>query len=224
MRAILKKITHPFLKYTSQKYFSKPRIYGFEGIKVKVMPEVFPPHCTLSTKILLEYLKPLDLNEKTLLELGSGSGIIALYAASKGAKVTASDINTIALTALKENSSQNGLDIEIVESDLFQNIKQQRFDYIIINPPYYAKQPKNIKEQAWFCGENFEYFQKLFEELTTRTDHTILMILSQDCDIMHIKHIAKQWSLHLTIEQEQTKLLEQNYIFRISKDDKSVKT
>jgi len=219
IRGTLKKITHPFLKYISQKYFSKPRMYTYEGIKIKVMPEVFPPHYTLSTKILLDYIKPMALKDNTLLELGCGCGIIALYAASKGAKVTASDINAIAIKALKENTKHNNLELDIIHSDLFQNIELQHFDYIIINPPYYPKQPKNIKEQAWFCGENFEYFKALFEQLSNRTDKTILMILSEDCDINQIKYIAKQWHLQLQVEQERTIFSEQNFIFSICKHD-----
>lgn len=217
IRQLLKRLTHPFLKYGTQKYFSKPRPYHYEGIEVMVMPEVFPPHYTLSTKILLDYLKPLDLKDKTLLELGCGSGIISLYAASKGAKVTASDINTIALKTLRESALKNELDLNIIHSDLFDQIQRQNFDYIIINPPYYPKNPKSIKEQAWFCGEDFEYFKKLFQQLSERQDETVLMILSQDCDIETIKRIASQNKLQLDVKKERTIIAEQNFIFSINK-------
>lgn len=216
IRRILKKITHPFLKYGTQKYFSKPRAYKYEGIEVMVMPDVFPPHYTLSTNILLNYLKSIDLEGKTLLELGCGSGIISLYAASKNGVVTASDVNTIALEALKKSVLKNKLDIDIVHSDLFDQIANQSFDYIIINPPYYPKSPKNIKEQAWFCGEDFEYFKKLFQQLSQRQDKTVLMILSEDCDINRIKNIALQNKLQLDIEQTRNRLAERNFIFKIS--------
>lgn len=41
-------------------------------------PEVFPPHYTISTKILLDFIDGLDIDKKSLLELGCGSGIISL--------------------------------------------------------------------------------------------------------------------------------------------------
>ncbi|MBD09153.1 MAG: methyltransferase [Flavobacteriaceae bacterium] len=217
IRKLLKKISHPFLKYGTESYFSKPRSYKYEGIEVMVMPEVFPPHYTLSTKILLDCIKQLDITNKTFLELGCGSGIISLYATSKGAMVTASDINSVALEALNKASKKNNLDVEILNSDLFNNISENSFDYIIINPPYYPKVPKNTKERAWFCGKDFEYFQELFQQLSHRDDKTILMILSQDCDLTTIKKIASENHFQLIIEQERANFAERNFIFNVSK-------
>ena len=222
IRQLLKKITHPILKYITQKYFSKPRLYLYEGIEVMVMPEVFPPHYTLSTKILLDYLKPLELKNKTILELGCGSGIISLYVASKGAVVTASDINTKALEALQRAALKNKQDLNIINSDLFDKISDPSFDYIIINPPYYPQTPKNVKEQAWFCGKDFEYFKKLFQELSQRQDKTVLMILSEDCNIDKIKNIASQNKLQLDIEQERNKLTERNFIYKVNNKMKTL--
>ncbi|WP_299098575.1 methyltransferase [uncultured Winogradskyella sp.] len=216
MRKLIKRLLDPFLKLGAKKAFSKPRPFKYDGIEVMVMPEVFPPHYTLSTKILLQYLKPLKLENKTVLELGCGSGIISLFAASKKAIVTASDINNIALTALKQATVKNNLDVEIIKSDLFQNLTSQGFDYVIINPPYYPKNPTNIKENAWFCGEDFEYFRNLFIQLQNRSDDCILMILSQDCNISKITDIASKQGFKLEIELERTMFTERNYIYKVS--------
>ena len=97
MRAFLKKITHPFLKLGLRLYYWKPRTFCYDDICIKVHPDVFPPHLTFSTKILLDFISELNLENKTFLELGCGSGIISLLAAKKGANVTASDINQTAL-------------------------------------------------------------------------------------------------------------------------------
>lgn len=215
MRTFLKKITHPFLKIIAKAYFYKPRNYSYKGVTAIVHPEVFPPHYTLSTKILLDFIDELDLKNNSFLELGCGSGIISLFAASKGAKVTATDINEKALEYLSKSSETNNLSIDIVHSDLFTNLSLKPFDYIIINPPYYPKNPKNTKEHAWFCGENFEYFEKLFQQLSQRSDKNVFMILSEDCQLDRIKNIASNNHKKLTCIIEKTVMKEKNFIYSI---------
>lgn len=206
----------PILKWFYKRYSSKPRKYRYQNIEVIVYPEVFPPHFTISTKLLLDFIKPLDLKEKKVLELGCGSGIISLLAASKGALVTASDINKTALKALEKASIKNALPVQIIYSNLFDELQEKHFDYIIINPPYYPKTPKNTKEHAWFCGENFEYFEKLFQQLPSYIEHSeMLMILSEDCDLEKITTIAQQYALKFKKVLEKKVMTETNYIFKV---------
>ncbi len=217
MRNFIKKITEPLLKKIFFKYYSKSRVYVYKGICVTVHPEVFPPHFTISTKIFLDFLSKQNLNGKSVLELGCGSGIISLLCASKGAIVTASDINKIALQKLKEASAANDLAVDVIYSNLFESISSTFFDYIIINPPYYPKTPKNTKEEAWFCGENFEYFENLFHQLSTKLQFkNTLMILSQDCDLKRIQTISSNYNLKMQLIVKKRKFFEENYIYTIN--------
>lgn len=217
MRKFLKKITHPFLKFGLKIYYFKPRKFCYDGICVKVHPDVFPPHLTLSTTLLLDFIKEKDLNGRSFLELGCGSGIISLSASKKGAKVTATDINRTALGFLSENAKKNHLQVEIIASDLFQSLHNRSFDCIIINPPYYPKNPKNSKEQAWFCGEGFEYFEQLFPQLNPyiSMENEVFMILSEDCEIEKIKAIASKSGIAFSIVLEKKVVGEKNYIFQL---------
>ncbi len=217
LRNFIKKITHPFLKKGAEYYYKKPRSYTYNGITTIVHPDVFPPHLTLSTKILLDYISEIDLSKKTFLELGCGSGIISLYASQKGANVTASDINTTALEYLTKASQTNHLPVNCVHSDLFENITEKQFDYILINPPYYPKSPENIKQQAWFCGKDFEYFESLFTQLPTHlsSKNTTYMILSEDCELEKIKSIALKNNTIMELIYETKKMGEKNFIFSI---------
>ncbi len=71
-----------------------------------------------------------------VLDLCSGSGYIGLAIKNKtGADVTTSDISNVAIEQIKQNANENKLEVNIIQSDLFENIND-KFDYIISNPPY----------------------------------------------------------------------------------------
>jgi release factor glutamine methyltransferase len=217
IRNFIKKVTHPFLKKALSLYYSKPRKYCYDDICIKVHPEVFPPHLTLSTKILLDFIADLNLQKKKVLELGCGSGIISLFATKKNALVYASDINQTALEYLEQNAENNQVQVQTIFSDLFQNIEPVAFDFIIINPPYYPKEPKSVKEQAWFCGSNFEYFESLFLQLPRFNSpaNKIFMILSEDCEIEKIEKIATKNKLQMICVLQKTVMKEKNFIFEV---------
>ena len=210
-------LLHPVLKPLSQWYLSRTRNYRYQNINLQIYPGVFHPGLFFSTKVLLNYLTTQSIKGSTVLELGAGSGLIAIYCAQQGARATASDVNPAALQNINANAHANHVDIEIIASDLFDNLNPSSFNWIIINPPYYPKTVAKESELAWYCGENFEYFEKLFTQLKSAfLDHQkIIMVLSEDCNIARIKAIAKSRNIELkTIYQEQLSC-ERNYIFQL---------
>ena len=72
----------------------------------KYPPEVFHPGFFFSTRLLLKLYQTIAIAGKSFLEPGCGSGLISIYAAKKGAIVTATDINPVAIEFLKKNSRQ----------------------------------------------------------------------------------------------------------------------
>lgn len=198
-------------------YASIPHWHHYNGIAVKVLPSVFHPAYFLSTKILLEQLLKNQIKNKSVLELGAGSGLISLAAAKQGAIVTATDINPAALASIKSSMAKNELDIRLILSDLFTNVPEEKFDYIVINPPYYPRSAKNYREMAFFCGPNYEYFEKLFFQLADykTPNNTIMMILSDDCHIDVIKSIALTGNFELHEIHAVKKMGEVNHIYEL---------
>jgi release factor glutamine methyltransferase len=215
------KYLSPVLQPLYRKYVSTIRPFRYKNIHILVKPGVFYPGFIISTKLFLQYIGKLDLRGKAFLELGAGSGIISLYAASKGAIVTASDINPVAVQNIHENAVMNKAEVEVIESDLFESIPKSAFDYIIIAPPYYPKDPADFAEMAWYCGEKFEYYEKLYRQLPGfYNDKTqVLMILSDDCNIQKIKEIGERNSLGFSLQQKKRKLGEWNFIYRITRNN-----
>jgi release factor glutamine methyltransferase len=209
-------LLHPLLKPASKWYLSKTRIYKSEGITVKIYPGIFHPGLFFSTKIFLEYLKTQPLQNVRVLELGAGSGFISIALVRRGALVTASDINPKAVIGLAENFLLNDVEAKVVESDLFDNLEIRTYDLIVINPPYYPKNPLSINDHAWYCGENFEYFKSLFQQINSSpVIPEIVMILSEECNIDQIRLLAENSGLCLSEVYRQKIKGEKNIIFTI---------
>jgi release factor glutamine methyltransferase len=219
MKTALRHIIAHTYKPLLLKYLSKIRIYKYEDIQLEISPQVFHPGFFFSTRLLLKYIKQLPLQGQRFLEPGCGSGLISIYAAKKGATVTASDINPVAIDFLKKNSRKNQVELTIIQSDLFQNIPTQQFDIIAINPPYYKKQPQTFRDYAWHCGENGEYFKDLFTELNNyiHPGSEIFMVLFEGCDIELIANLAAQNKFNLQCVHSKKNMLEKNFIFKIEK-------
>jgi release factor glutamine methyltransferase len=161
----------------------------------------------------------MPLQKKEFLEPGCGSGLIAMVAATKGATVTATDINPVAVEFVKINCMYNTLQLKIFQSDLFDDIPQTAFDIIAINPPYYKKKPVTMRDHAWFCGEHGEYFEKLFKDINkyTHADTQILMVLFDGCDMDMIKSFAATNNYVLNCVLSKQNMLEKNFIYKIEK-------
>jgi len=217
MKAALRHIVANSYKPLLAKYLSKTRIYNYGTIKLEIPPQVFHPGFFFSTKLLLNYIKRLPLHGKKFLELGCGSGLISIFAAKQGAYVTATDINSVAIEFLKKNCQLNKSELIIIKSDLFQNISHRQFDIIAINPPYYKKKPEADKDYAWFCGENGEYFFRLFKELRPflHLNSQVLLVLFEGCDIKMIKAMAEANGFWLECVFKKQNLLEKNFIYKI---------
>lgn len=87
------------------------------------------------TFLMLEGIGDLDLEAKKLLDLGTGSGVIGIFCALRGAEVTVSDIDEKAVQHALEVGKQFGIKIKGITSDLFSNLPGQ-FEWILFNPPY----------------------------------------------------------------------------------------
>jgi release factor glutamine methyltransferase len=213
VKYILGSTWQPFLR----KYLSKTRGYRYKNIRLHVPSSVFHPGFFFSTHLLLDQIKGWPLQNKKLLEPGAGSGLISIYAAQKGAIVTATDINPVAVECLKENSSRNNVQIEIVRSDLFDQIPARLFDIIVINPPYYKKDPASYADYAWNCGSNGEYFRKLFSQFGDyiHAETRILMVLCDACDIKMITQIATENGYHMNLVSLKRNMIEKNFIYNI---------
>ena len=214
---LIKKILNHTYRPLLQKYLSKDRSYRYKGVSLVIYKGVFHPGFFFSTRFLLDELNSLPLNGKTLLEPGCGSGIISIWAAKQGALVTATDVNPLAISCCIENAKANNVCINTVESDLFDKIPEMRFDYVVVNPPYYRGNPIGAEQMSWYAGSDLGYFKKFFLQLPkfVHTGSLVIMVLSEDCEVEAIKEMVESSSFTWILRREKRFSWEMNWIFEL---------
>ena len=146
----------------------------FYDRKFKVTKDVLSPRMETEELIykVLEYIKKSKKDSFKILDLCTGSGIIAITLkkeiVEKYTEIVASDISEKALSIAIENANNNNANITFIKSDLFDNISG-KFDLIISNPPYISYKDKiTIKDSvlnydphlALFAEEDGIYFYR----------------------------------------------------------------
>ena len=113
---------------------------NFYGLKFIVNKNVLIPRFETEELVeqVVEYTKDLNKDKIKILDLGCGSGAIGLTLKSilKDSEVTLTDISKDALEVAKLNANNLNLDVTFIESDWFSNVKLEKYDIIVSNPPY----------------------------------------------------------------------------------------
>ena len=145
----------------------------FMGLTFHVEPGVLIPRA--DTEILVEKALELMQPGARVLDIGTGSGALAISLAKLGkdVRVTAVDISDAALTIARANAERLSADVEFVKSDCFSALKGEKFDMIISNPPYISDEemkelmPEVLLEPhlALFGGEDgLDFYRRISRE------------------------------------------------------------
>jgi len=118
----------------------------FDGLTFDVCDDVYEPAED-------SFLFAQNLNvrrSEVVLDLGTGSGILALIAATQGAQsVLAVDLNPYAVRCAKMNAELNGVDnVDFLQSDLFSALRGGvKFDLVMFNAPYLPSEA--VEQVSW---------------------------------------------------------------------------
>ena len=165
-----------------------PQVRSSGRFCLAIYPSVFHPKLFLTSEFFARFLATMDLEDKDVADVGTGSGILALAAARAGAKVVALDINPIAVNAAADNARANGLGdrVTALRSDLMSALAPgPQFDVIISNPPFFSGEPRDIADRAWVAGPGYRDIISLFEQAHQRLkpSGTMYVLLSSDSDL-----------------------------------------
>ena len=156
------------------------------GKRFLILPSVFSPVGTLTSTLLAKNLgvKQGDY----VLDVGTGCGIQAVFAAEKAEKVVATDINPIACLCAKLNAALNGVEsrVDILAGDLLKPLgDEKKFALAIFSPPYLIGEPKSFAEMGWLCGSDCSVLDEFFGEVWRflRCGGRVRMVYSTIADI-----------------------------------------
>ena len=86
---------------------------------------------------------------QSVLEIGTGSGIVAMYASRLTDDITVTDINFDACELARKNFAENGIEnIEILWGNLFEVVENRKFDVILFNTPYLPTEDDEVLENT----------------------------------------------------------------------------
>lgn len=137
-----------------------------DGVPLLILPDVFNPVLFRTGTFLAGNLPapvcPIapGAPRQRALDLGTGSGIGAIFAARLGYQVVGVDVNPEAVRCARVNVLLNRLErlVSIEQGDLFGPVAGERFDLVLFNPPFYRGVAVDPLDQAWRSVDVIERF------------------------------------------------------------------
>ena len=190
------------------------------GFRLTVRPTVFHPRWFISSEWFAEFIKRLDLKDKTVIDVGTGSGILALAAARAGAKyVVAADINPNAALSAADNAQANGYGaVSAICSDLLSAFAQRPlFDVILSSPPKHAGEPRDLADRGWHAGPHYRDIAALFEQAQAclKPDGRVYVMLSSDSDLGLINRLIARAGFRARIVFKRSIFIESFIVYEL---------
>jgi len=145
----------------------------YDDLVFHVFEDVYEP--AEDTFLMAHSLAQTVRKNDTVLDIGTGCGILAIIAAKKEAKkVIATDVNPHAVECARQNAKVNQVasKIEMRLGDLFQPVrKTERFHIIVFNAPYLPSSPREQRtwiERSWAGGRTG---RKLIDRFILKAPH-----------------------------------------------------
>ena len=191
------------------------------GFRLSVPPTVFHPRFFLSSEYFAEFIDRLDLNGKSVADIGTGSGILALAAARAGAtNVLALDINPNAARSARENAQANGFGncVTAVCANLLDSLAPRPlFDVILSSPPKHAGEPRDLADRGWHAGPQYRDLAALFEQTHERLKPggSIYVMLSSDSDLDLLGRLINKAGLRARLVYERSFYIESMILYEL---------
>jgi release factor glutamine methyltransferase len=169
------------------------------GLHLRILPGVFNPALHYTSGALAERLKQPGVVEPgaTVLDVGTGSGILAVAAAlAGGGSIIAVDVNPAAVECARLNARRYGVlgQVSCRLGDMFAPVAGEKFDLVLVNPPYFRGEPGDAARQAYLAGPAFEWIRRFARELPSmlRPDGKAVMVVGDAAETSAILAVLRE--------------------------------
>ncbi len=182
----------------------------YSGISIESCDRVYRP--AEDTFLILDNIKPGN----TVLEIGCGTGIISVYCAVLGRVVTCCDVSPDARTCAEKNAIRNHIELDIVDSQLFNKI-EGKYDTIVFNPPYLPTEDRYEDSGQWDGGKDgFDHTRPFLKaaHYFLNEGGSIYIILTSLTDV---ESLIQEFSQYYTfkLKAEQSFFFETIYLYQV---------
>jgi HemK-related putative methylase len=167
-------------RLTGKSRYDDFRFERVHGVPFLVTPSVFNPKVPRTGEFFAAHIdSKLVHRDAEVLDMGTGSGVCAVFAARHAARVVAVDVNPAAVRCAVINTLLNNLDhkIDVRHGDLFAPVRGERFDFVLFNPPFLRGAPHDQRDRAWRSSDVAERFAADLEA-HLKPSGTALVLLS----------------------------------------------
>lgn len=144
-----------FAEWVERRAAGEPLAYlvgeaEFRGRVFQVSPDVLIPRPETEVLIDLALERLKGMTQPRILDLGTGSGIVAISLALEcpSARVVAVDLSPGAISVARNNAGRLGANIEFRQGSWFEPLSGERFDLIVSNPPYVAEGDPHLQRDG----------------------------------------------------------------------------
>lgn len=194
----------------------RPGEFRMCGREWDLLDGVFAPIYRPSTRASLDFLGLTSTTcrmPKSMLEMGSGTGIVSVMAALSGCHhVVATDVNPRAVANTRMNAARHGVADRVtsVHSDLYSGVQHERFDLVFWNSPFilapdgYAY--RSMHERA-FVDAGYAAHRRFFTDTPARltsTGSVLLVLSSTKGDMQRLHQVAEDCGCRLHVRSTRT--------------------
>lgn len=193
------------------------RVERVHGMPFVVTPSVFNPKVPRTGEFLASQIDArLVQHDWTVLDMGTGSGVCAVFAARHARSVVAVDINAAAVRCAEINARLNHLEhkIDVRQGDLFAPVQGEKFDLILFNPPFLRGTPTDDRDRAWRSSDVAERFVAGLRE-HLKPHGSAWVLLSTFGDGGHFLHAFREQGLDVAVFAERRFVNERLTVFRV---------